>query len=53
MELIMCKCENCGLSYLTIYRTGESKCPDCRFITKILVGEDAINALLDKQAGQL
>ncbi len=48
MELIMCKCLECGTSYLTIYKSGDSVCPQCNRVNHLLIGEDAIDALLEK-----
>ena len=48
MEVINIKCASCEGSYLTIYKSGDSKCPLCGHINKILVGKDA-EAELERQ----
>ena len=49
MELIMMKCTNCGLSYLTIYKSGETECPECKHKDTMLVGNDAVEALVKQE----
>ena len=49
MELIMVKCAGCGQGYLTKYQSGDTECPMCKHVNKLLVGEDAANALLEQE----
>lgn len=49
MELIMIKCVGCGLEYLTQYKTGISECPDCQYQNQLLVGKEAIDALMEQE----
>jgi len=41
MEVIMIKCARCGQDYLTIYKSGDTECPMCNHVNKMLVGIDA------------
>jgi uncharacterized Zn finger protein (UPF0148 family) len=49
MELIMMKCTECGTSYLTFFKSGETECPECKHKDMLLVGEDAVNKLLEQE----
>jgi uncharacterized Zn finger protein (UPF0148 family) len=45
MEVIMIKCAKCEISYLTIFKSGLTECPDCHHQNTLLVGEDAERAM--------
>jgi uncharacterized Zn finger protein (UPF0148 family) len=48
-EIIMIKCAKCDTDYFTLFKSGDSECPLCGHVNKLLVGEDAMNALLEQE----
>jgi phage FluMu protein Com len=49
MECFLIKCSKCNLQYLTKFESGEHKCPECGNVDHVLVGDDAMKAMI-KQA---
>ena len=49
MEIIMINCAGCGEGYLTQLKSGDTECPVCKHVNKLLVGEDADKALLEQE----
>jgi uncharacterized Zn finger protein (UPF0148 family) len=45
MEVIMIQCAECGIEYLTPYKSGKTECPECQHENTLLVGQEAVDAL--------
>jgi len=45
MDVIMIQCAECGIEYLTQYKSGITECPDCQHKNTLLVGQEAVDAL--------
>jgi phage FluMu protein Com len=50
MEIIFIKCSKCEKDYLTVYKSGNTTCPLCGYVNKILVGYEAVD-VLNNQGG--
>jgi peptide subunit release factor 1 (eRF1) len=48
MDCFLLKCTKCGIEYLTKYESGEHTCPDCGNVNKILIGDDAVKAMVEQ-----
>ena len=49
LELIMIKCAKCDSDYLTFFKSGDTDCPICGHVNKLLVGEDAMKKMMEQE----
>jgi uncharacterized Zn finger protein (UPF0148 family) len=49
MNVIMIQCAECGLEYLTQYKSGKTECPECQHQNTLLVGKEAVDAMLEQE----